>query len=88
MSAQLQGPFCQSCAMPMARPEDLGTNADGSPNKEYCRHCFQNGQFTAPDITVEQMIAKCVEIMRQMNIPEREIEQTKAFIPMLKRWRK
>jgi hypothetical protein len=88
MIAQPQGPFCQSCAMPMVKPEDFGTNADGSPNQEYCHYCFQNGAFTAPDITVEQMIAKCAEIMRQMNIPEAQIEQTKAFIPMLKRWRK
>lgn len=88
MIAQPQGPFCQSCAMPMVKPEDFGTNADGSPNQEYCHYCFQNGAFTAPDITVEQMIAKCAEIMRQMNIPEAQIEQAKAFIPMLKRWRK
>ena len=30
------GPFCQSCAMPLQRPEDLGTNADGSRSEEYC----------------------------------------------------
>ncbi|MGQ9623414.1 MAG: zinc ribbon domain-containing protein, partial [Candidatus Caldatribacteriaceae bacterium] len=53
MLAQPQGPFCQSCAMPMVKPEDFGTNADGSPNGEYCRYCFQNGEFTAPDTTVE-----------------------------------
>ncbi len=85
---QPQGPFCQSCAMPMAKPEDFGSNADGSKNEEYCHYCFQNGKFTEPNMTMEQMIEKCADIMRQMNIPDAQIEQTKKFIPMLKRWRK
>ncbi len=85
---QPQGPFCQSCAMPMQKPEDFGTNANGSQNQDYCRYCYQNGQFTTPNITMEQMIEKCASIMKQMNIPEAQIEQTKTFIPMLKRWKK
>ncbi|MFZ5933085.1 MAG: zinc ribbon domain-containing protein [Patescibacteria group bacterium] len=85
---QPQGPFCQSCAMPMQKPEDFGVNADGSQNNEYCRYCFQNGKFTEPDITLEQMIEKCAGIMKQMQMPEGQIEQTKKYIPMLKRWRK
>jgi hypothetical protein len=36
---------------------------------------------------MEQMIKKCESIMKQMHIPEAQIEQTKAFIPMLKRWK-
>jgi len=83
-----QGPWCQSCAMPLHNKEDFGTNADGSQNKEYCRYCFQNGKFIEPDITMEQMIGKCTGIMKHMNIPEPQIEQTKVFIPMLKRWKK
>lgn len=39
-------------------------------------------------MTMEQMIEKCAGIMKQMNIPEAQIEQTKTFIPMLKRWQK
>lgn len=53
---QPQGPFCQSCAMPMEKPEDFGTSADGNRNEEYCRYCYQSGKFTDPDITREQMI--------------------------------
>jgi len=48
--------FCQSCAMPMKTPEDFGTNADGSLNSENCNYCFQNGAYTAPDITMEEML--------------------------------
>lgn len=39
-------PICQSCGMPLSKPEDFGTNADGSESKEYCGFCFQNGRFT------------------------------------------
>jgi|SRR3989304_3656156 len=87
MTAQQQGPFCQSCAMPVQKPKDFGTNTDGSINKEYCHYCYQKGMFTEPHITVEQMIKKCSDIMKQMNIPESQIGQTKKFIPQLKRWK-
>ena len=87
-TTQPQGPFCQSCAMPMVKPEDFGINTDGSQNQEYCHYCFQNGKFTEPEITMEQMTEKCAGIMRQMKIPEAQIEKTKTFIPMLQRWKK
>jgi len=60
-------------------------NADGSHNSEYCRYCFENVKFTKPDIIMEQMIEKCVGIMREMQMPEVQINQTKTFIPVLKR---
>ncbi len=84
---QPQRQFCQSCAMPMQNPDDFGTNADGSKNNEYCSYCFRNGKFTEPNMTVEQMIEKCAGIMKQIQMPQAQIEQTKTFIPMLKRWR-
>ncbi len=35
---------------------------------------------------MEQMIEKCARIMKQMNMPAAQIEQSNEFIPMLKRW--
>ncbi|MEM2900300.1 MAG: zinc ribbon domain-containing protein [Thermoplasmata archaeon] len=80
--------FCQICAMPMETPETFGSNADGSTNKECCCYCYKNGKYTEPDITMEEMINKCMCIMKKMRIPESEIKQTKRLIPMLKRWKK
>lgn len=80
-------PFCQSCSMPMTKSEDFGSDADGSPNEEYCHFCFNNGAFTEPGITLHEMIEKCALILQEMNVPHEQIEQTKAFIPMLRRWR-
>ncbi|MFH1228650.1 MAG: zinc ribbon domain-containing protein [Planctomycetota bacterium] len=83
-------PMCQSCAMPMVNPEDFGTNVDKNPCPDYCCHCFQNGAFTAPDVTCDQMIDMCTGIMcKNMNMPEPQArEMIKNCIPQLKRWQK
>lgn len=88
-SKQTQGPTCQSCSMPMEKSEDFGTNADKSKNNSYCCFCYQGGKFTAPDITMEQMIDKVAGFMvKQMSMSETQAKQiVKAFIPYLKRWR-
>ena len=44
---------CQSCAMPLVKDEDYGTEKDGSRSSISCTHCYQNGEFTNPDATVE-----------------------------------
>ena len=80
--------FCQSCAMPLVDEKDYGTNKDGSKNEDYCKYCYQKGHFTDPDIKMEEMIEKTITIMKEMQMPEEQIEQTKHFIPMLKRWRR
>lgn len=51
-----QGPFCQSCSMPMTSEEHFGTEADGSQSKDYCTYCYQQGKFTQPEITMEGMV--------------------------------
>jgi len=45
--------MCQSCSMPLTKPEDNGTNKDGSKSVDYCSHCFVNGEFQSY-ITVEE----------------------------------
>ena len=83
-----EGPFCQSCGMPMGRPEDFGTEADGGKSKDYCHYCFEKGKFTEPEITMEQMTEKVSYFLVKMEgMPEamaKEISRT--FIPRLKRW--
>ena len=86
---QAKGVFCQSCAMPLEKPDLFGTNADGTQSTEYCTYCFQNGKFTEPTITLTQMIEKCVVIMTQRKImsEHQAKELMSKTIPMLKRWR-
>jgi len=86
---QCKGPFCQSCAMPMESSDLFGIEADGSKSEDYCTYCFQKGQFTEPEITMQAMIDKCVPIMVQMNIMPEEQARTlmTMTLPTLKRWR-
>ena len=81
--------FCQSCGMPMQEENLLGTNKDGSKNKEYCTYCYQNGEFAQPNMTMEEMIEVCVPFMKEdgMN-PEEARALLKSQFPNLKRWSK
>lgn len=86
---QPKGPFCQSCGMPMSSSEMFGTKNDGTETDEFCVYCYQNGQFTTPNITIQEMIDKCISIITQQNImPEDQARDlvTKT-IPNLNRWK-
>ena len=82
--------FCQSCGMPLTPGVELGTEADGAHNPDYCSYCYKGGRF-AGEMTMEEMIDFCTPMMVQAN-PGMTEEQAKAqmhqFFPMLKRWRK
>lgn len=86
---QPNGPFCQSCYMPMDNPECFGTDERGLKVDDYCVHCFENGKFTNPDISKEEMIDLVIEIMvEKTKMPEEQARQiSESFIPTLKRWR-
>ena len=85
-----KGPFCQSCAMPIDKPELRGTEAGGAVAMEYCTYCYQNGKFTEPDITLPQMIDKCVQKMVEQKVmPEAKARTMMTrYLPQMKRWKK
>lgn len=73
--------------MPLSKDKQGGgTNADGSKSTLYCSHCYQNGAFTQPDCTVEQMVGRVSDKMRSMRIPSFLIRYFVKDIPTLKRW--
>ncbi len=80
---------CESCGMPLADLAFLGTEADGSPARRYCKWCYEDGAYTAPDITMEEMLNVCV---RHMATPESGFTEGKArdymekLLPQLDRW--
>jgi len=80
---------CQSCSMPLLKKEDYGTNADGSPSKEYCRFCFQKGAFTEPGITFDEMVDKVAHVtIAKVAMPEEKaLEIAKLELLQLKRWK-
>lgn len=82
---------CQSCSMPLTSVNVMGTNKDGSKNRYYCEECYQNGEFTQKDMTVEKMIAFVEKGMRE-TYPNRTMDEchelVSQIIPTLMRWKK
>ena len=82
--------YCQCCAMPMGEGKELyGTNSDGSVNKDYCKYCFEKGEFTFNG-TMEEMIEICVLHVVEANKDMNEDSARKMmmeFFPTLKRWK-
>jgi len=79
--------FCQSCSMPLS--EDLlGTESDGSKSRDYCKFCYQDGKFSHPRFSLEEMISHLQDQMGQDDLPEDIIESAVERLPHLKRWKK
>ena len=77
---------CRSCAMPIENAETFGTEAGGARAEEYFTHCYQDGGFTAPDVTMEKMADVVAGFMEGM--PKAQAaEAALASLSGLKRWR-
>jgi hypothetical protein len=79
--------FCQSCSMPLSE-ELLGTEKDSSKSKDYCKFCYEDGKFTHPRFSLEQMMFHLQDQMDQDNLPEDIVETAIKRLPNLKRWKK
>ena len=73
--------------------ENLGTNADGGKNEDYCMYCYKDGKFTN-DCTMDEMIEFCAQFVDDVNknmpkpMTKEEYKQMmRKYFPMLKRWR-
>ena len=84
--------FCQSCGMPL-NAENLGTNADGSKNEDYCMYCYKDGKFTN-DCTMDEMIEFCAQFVDEVNknmpkpmTKEEYKDMMRQYFPTLKRWK-
>jgi hypothetical protein len=85
-----EGSFCQSCGMPLHKPEDHGTEANGSQSKKYCAYCYQTGEFREPEMTLDEMIEISAKGWSDQD-PDVSLEQArtqmKQILPHLERWR-
>ena len=79
---------CQSCGIPLNKDEKGGgTDANGSLSEMYCSHCYENGKFTLPDITVIEMREKVTNKIIEMNIPKFIAKFLTRNTYKLKRWK-
>jgi hypothetical protein len=80
--------YCQSCGMPMHKDElGGGTSADGSTSLMYCSRCYQNGKFTSPDMTVDEMKALVKGKLKEFGFPGFIAGIFTRNIPKLERWK-
>lgn len=79
--------ICQSCGMPIVADEQLGKNKDGSLNNDYCKFCYQDGEFV-DKVTMEEYIIICSRYGPYPGVINEEVKEryTKLF-PTLKRWK-
>lgn len=86
----MQETYCQCCAMPMGQTDEMyGTEKDRRKSKDYCKYCYDKGEFTFHG-TMEEMIDICVPHMVQANknISEAEArDMMKKILPTLKKWK-
>jgi hypothetical protein len=77
---------CQSCGMPIDRPELMGTEKDHSKSTIYCIYCYRDGEFYQPDMTIEQMKQHVREELRKSRASETVIATAVNHLPHLSRW--
>lgn len=77
---------CQSCGMPLKKESDKGTEADGSLSETYCAMCYQNGAFTDPNATPQQMQEIANQALRDKHVPGLLRKLAMRQIPKLARW--
>ena len=79
--------ICQSCGMPLTSREVLGTNKDGTVNEDYCKYCYNNGEFIHK-VSMEEFVDMCSEFGAQAGMTNEEMKEFCAkLFPTLKRWK-
>ena len=79
--------MCQSCGMPLRNEAQKGTEADGTRSEMYCTHCYQDGRFTWPDATADQMQIYSIGILMKRHWPGFLAKMATNGIPKLARWK-
>ncbi len=77
--------MCQSCGMPL-NGKNNGTEADGSFSQKYCNLCYENGAYKDPNLTVEQMQAITVNVLKKKHWPGFLAKLAAKQTPKLERW--
>jgi hypothetical protein len=79
---------CQSCGMPLSKDEKGGgTEKDGTKSTMYCSYCYEQGNFTNPDIAMDEMKTLVKGKMKEMGFPGFMAGFFTKRIPKLERWK-
>lgn len=79
--------ICQSCGMPIDDLNMFGKNKDGSTNDDYCKYCYDNGEFI-DNVSMEEYIDMCSNYGNQAGMTNEEMKKyCEKLFPTLKRWK-
>lgn len=74
--------------MPIGSQDIYGTNADGSLQTDYCKYCYQNGEFI-DQVSMEEYIEMCSQYGAQAGMTNAQMRMhCQTLFPTLKRWKK
>lgn len=77
--------ICQCCGMPLD-DSTVSREPDGSFNEEYCRWCYDGGEFRYA--SMEQLIDFCVQHMASESWPAEQVRaHMEAVVPGLAHWK-
>ena len=77
---------CQCCGMPLEE-ELISREKDGSPNENYCKWCYADGEYTYSDL--DDLIDVCVKHMPREGHSEEEIRAyLRENLPKLDYWKR
>ncbi|AWE42246.1 MULTISPECIES: zinc ribbon domain-containing protein [unclassified Actinobaculum] len=81
-------PNCQSCGMPIPKPEQHGAEADGTLSQDYCAWCYQDGTFVGEE-TMDGLIEFSAPYMAESTgiTNDEAISYMTAVLPHLRRWK-
>lgn len=80
-------PLCQSCALPL-NENNKGSNRDRSSSNEYCKSCYEHGEFRDPSLSLhclEVQLMEMAEVHNEFSLEE--AQQIIKVLPTLKRWK-
>lgn len=82
----MQNTICQSCGMPLTSKEQMGLEKDGNVSLDYCRYCYEKGEFIHK-VSLQEYIQMCSMYGAQAGMSNEQFKAhcTKLF-PTLKRW--
>ena len=83
-----QEPACQCCGTPFSVPNmDKGANADGTENSNYCKWCYDHGEFASP--TMDDVIEKSAPYLVAATgvTLDEAVSFMGALLPTLSRWK-
>ena len=80
-------PLCQSCGIPLDTDAIKGTEKNGLKNQEYCKFCYDQGGFTNPNLTLDEMKKTLENQMRKLKLSDEMIQEAVSILPPLNRWK-